>query len=129
MTTSVPLHDERVTAVRDKFMDVRVEEVSDENVCLSRSMTIKAHNKIVASCDQYVTPHVPLTPETKNSINKESLMRMPEVHEAELLDVLSARPDFDAPPKNAEEVKARRRQTRLTSCFQYTCDDSESQGV
>jgi len=71
---------------------------------------------------QYVTLHVPLTPETKDSINKELLMKMPKgatlintarpevVHEAEMLEVLSARPDFcylsDVPPKNAEEVKA-----------------------
>merc|ERR1712107_593750 len=61
---------------------------------------------------QYVTLHVPLTPETKDSINKELLntARPEVVHEAEMLEVLSARPDFcylsDVPPKNAEEVKA-----------------------
>jgi len=71
---------------------------------------------------QYVTLHVPLTPETKDSINKELLSRMPPggtlintarpevVHEAELLEVLQARGDFcylsDVAPKNIEEVKA-----------------------
>merc|ERR1712139_309171 len=71
---------------------------------------------------QYVTLHVPLTPETKDSINKDLLTRMPPggtlintarpevVHEAELLEVLQARPDFcylsDVAPKNIEEVKA-----------------------
>jgi len=71
---------------------------------------------------QYVSLHVPLTPETKESINKELLTRMPAggtlintarpevVHEAELLEVLQARPDFgylsDVAPKNIEEVKA-----------------------
>jgi D-3-phosphoglycerate dehydrogenase len=70
---------------------------------------------------QYVTLHVPLTPETNASINKALLMRMPQggtlinsarmevVHEAEMLEVLAARPDFcylsDVPPKNIEEVK------------------------
>ena len=34
-------------AVRDEFMDVSVEEVSDKNGCLSRSMTIKAINTIM----------------------------------------------------------------------------------
>jgi D-3-phosphoglycerate dehydrogenase len=70
---------------------------------------------------QYVTLHVPLTDETKESINKKLLMTMPKggtlintareevVHEAELLEVLQARPDFcylaDVAPKNQEEVK------------------------
>ena len=34
-------------AVRDEFMDVSDEEVSDKNGCLSRSMTIKAINTIM----------------------------------------------------------------------------------
>ena len=71
---------------------------------------------------QYVTLHVPLTPETKDPINRELLVKMmkgatlinsarPEVmHEAEMLEVLSARPDFchfsKVPRKNAEESKA-----------------------
>ena len=47
-----PLHVESVIAVRDKFLDASDEEVSDGDGCLSRSMTIKAHNKavIVETC-------------------------------------------------------------------------------
>merc|ERR1719183_996556 len=71
---------------------------------------------------QYVSLHVPLTPETKESINKDLLSKMPKggalintsrvevVHEGDLLEVLKARPDFsylsDVAPKNTEDVKA-----------------------
>jgi len=71
---------------------------------------------------EYVSLHVPLTPETKDSINKALLTKLPKggtlintarhevVHEAELLEVLKERPDFcylcDVAPKNAEEIKA-----------------------
>ena len=78
--------------------------MSNEDGCLSRSMTIKAYNKIMASSDrQYVTLHVPLTLETKDSMNEEQLMKMskratlinaarPEgVHEAEMLMRFSVR--------------------------------------
>ena len=41
------MHGERVVAVRDEFTDVSDEDVSDEDGCLSRSLPIKAHNKIV----------------------------------------------------------------------------------
>jgi len=70
---------------------------------------------------QYVSLHVPLTPETKDSINKELLMKLPKggtlintarvevVHEANLLEVLKERPDFcylsDVAPKNEAAVK------------------------
>jgi len=70
---------------------------------------------------QYVSLHVPLTPETKESINKALLLKMPKngtlintarqevVHEAELLEVIKERPDFcflsDVTPKNAAEIK------------------------
>ena len=47
MNTDAPSHDERVIAARDEFMDVNDEEVSDEDGCLSRSMTIKAHRRIM----------------------------------------------------------------------------------
>ena len=47
ISPDAPLHDERVIAARDEFMDVSDEEVSDENGCLSRSMTIKARRKIM----------------------------------------------------------------------------------
>merc|ERR1711972_1161056 len=55
---------------------------------------------------QYVSLHVPLTAETKESINKALLSKMPQggtlintareevVHEAELVEVLKERPDF-----------------------------------
>merc|ERR1712217_346417 len=70
---------------------------------------------------QYVSLHVPLTPETKESINKDLLMKLPKggtlintarhevVHEKELVEVLKERPDFcylsDVAPTNAEEIK------------------------
>ena len=47
VTTDAPSHDERVIAVQDKFMSVNDEEVSDEDGCLSRSMTIKAYRRIM----------------------------------------------------------------------------------
>jgi len=71
---------------------------------------------------QYISLHVPLTPETKDSINKALLSRMPKgatlintarpevIHEGDMLEVLRERADFcylsDVPPKNKEEVKA-----------------------
>eukprot|EP00439_Symbiodinium_sp_Y106_P026760 s4290_g3.t1 len=64
---------------------------------------------------QYVSLHVPLTDETKASINKELLGKMPKggtlintarlevVHEADMIEVLKTRPDFcylcDVAPK------------------------------
>ena len=45
--TDAPSHDERVIAARDEFMDVNDEELSDEDGRLSRSMTIKAHRRIM----------------------------------------------------------------------------------
>merc|ERR1719284_1988560 len=70
---------------------------------------------------QYVSLHVPLTSETRDSINKALLSTMPKgatlintarpevVHEGELLELLKERADFcylsDVPPKNADEVK------------------------
>ena len=66
--TDAPLHDESVIAVQDKLMDASDDEVSDEDGC---SMTIKANNKIVASHDnQYMTLHLLLTLETKDSVNE-----------------------------------------------------------
>ena len=41
------MHDERVVAVRDEFMDVNVGEVSHKIGCLSHSMTIHAINTIM----------------------------------------------------------------------------------
>merc|ERR1711865_284592 len=70
---------------------------------------------------QYVSLHVPLTDETKDSINKELLMSMPKagtlintarcevVNEADMVEVLKARPDFnylcDVAPKDAAPMK------------------------
>merc|ERR1712048_327164 len=70
---------------------------------------------------QYVSLHVPLTPETKESINKSLLMTMPKggtlintarhevIHEGELLEVLKDKPDFcylsDVAPKNEAAIK------------------------
>lgn len=71
---------------------------------------------------QYVSLHVPLTDETKGSINKALLSKLPKngtlintarpevVDEAEMLELVKTREDFcylsDVAPKNAEEVKA-----------------------
>jgi len=71
---------------------------------------------------QYVSLHVPLTDETKDSINKSLLSNMPKggtlintarpevVNEADLLTLVQERADFcylsDVAPKNSEEVKA-----------------------
>merc|ERR1719482_2688471 len=71
---------------------------------------------------QYVSLHVPLTDETKESINKALLMKMPKggtlintarqevVHEAEMLEVLKEKPDFcylcDVGFNAQEEAKA-----------------------
>merc|ERR1712066_616618 len=70
---------------------------------------------------QCVSLHVPLTPETKESINKSLLMKLPKggtlintarvevIHEADLLEVLKECPDFcylsDVAPKNEAAVK------------------------
>eukprot|EP00438_Fugacium_kawagutii_P019131 Skav231202 [mRNA] locus=scaffold2432:66920:70976:+ [translate_table: standard] len=71
---------------------------------------------------QYVSLHVPLTDETKASINKDLLSKMPKggtlintarvevVHEADMLDILKTRQDFcylcDVAPKDIEPFKA-----------------------
>merc|ERR1712232_672805 len=71
---------------------------------------------------QYVTPHVPLTPETKESINYELLSKLPKngtlinsarvevVHDQDMLKILKERKDIcylsDVPPKDIEAVKA-----------------------
>ena len=71
-------------------------------------MTIKANKKIAADMLDYqlVILHVRLTPETKDSIDKEPLMKMPKsttlinaacpdrVHEARDAHDLNARTDF-----------------------------------
>lgn len=68
----------------------------------------------------YVSLHIPATPQTKNSINKALLSLMPEkatlintarkevINEAELVEVFEAREDFkyiaDVAPANADEI-------------------------
>ena len=47
MIAEALLHDERVIAVRDEFLNASDEEVSDEDGCLSRSMTIKAISPVM----------------------------------------------------------------------------------
>merc|ERR1711907_502490 len=70
---------------------------------------------------QYVSLHVPLTDQTKDSINKELLTTMPKggtlintarcevVNEADMVEVLKTRADFnylcDVAPKDAEPMK------------------------
>lgn len=70
---------------------------------------------------QYVSLHVPLTDQTKESMNKALLSKMPKgatlintarpevVHEKELMDIFNERPDFcylcDVAPKNVAEIK------------------------
>jgi len=69
---------------------------------------------------QYVSLHVPLTPQTKASINKGLMMAMPKgavlintaraevIHEDDMLLVLKSRPDFcylcDVAPKKSKEM-------------------------
>jgi D-3-phosphoglycerate dehydrogenase len=70
----------------------------------------------------FVSLHIPVTPETRNSINKSMLSLLPKngvlvntarsevVHEADLVEMLSARADLgyraDVPPTNLETIKA-----------------------
>jgi len=83
--------------------------------------------KALASVDelytkcQYVSLHIPATPETKNSINYALLERMPKkailintarkevINEADLVKLMEARPDFkyltDITPSNDAELK------------------------
>jgi D-3-phosphoglycerate dehydrogenase len=70
---------------------------------------------------QYVSLHCPLTPETKESMNKALLSKFPKggtlintarqevVHEGDMLDILKERPDIcylcDVAPKNIDAIK------------------------
>mmetsp|Transcript_49287 Transcript_49287/g.107268 ORF Transcript_49287/g.107268 Transcript_49287/m.107268 type:complete len:318 (+) Transcript_49287:62-1015(+) len=94
--------------------------ISKEKIAESGATPVDSIPELFQS--QYVSLHVPLTPETKESINKALLSKMPKggtlinsarpevVHEAELLEMFKERPDFcylsDVVPKNAEDVKA-----------------------
>ena len=59
------LHDKRVIAIRDQYPDVSDEKMSNEDGCLSRSMTIQAYDELVretsdvaSRVNQHVTLHV-----------------------------------------------------------------------
>ena len=83
VTTLAPSHNERVIAVQDKFMSVNDEEVSGEDGCLSRSMTIKAYRRIVSdtSCGF----------DTRD----EGFQNQRKAHDdVEVLEILSARTGF-----------------------------------
>ena len=60
--TDAPSHGGRVIAARDESMDVNDEEVSDEDGCLSRSMTIKAHRRIMRVMISRVASEVSFQP-------------------------------------------------------------------
>ena len=77
-TTDAPLHDERVIAVRDKFLDVSDDEVSglpvpqhdDQNVQQdhgkSLQPTVILHARSTPEDQGFHQRSVPLTPETKD---------------------------------------------------------------
>jgi D-3-phosphoglycerate dehydrogenase len=93
--------------------------LSDEQISSAGAIPVKTVEELFQA--QYVSLHVPLTDETKDSINKALLTKLPKggtlintarpevVNEAELLEVLKERPDFcylsDVAPKNAAAVK------------------------
>lgn len=93
--------------------------LSEEQISASGATPVKTVEELFQA--QYVSLHVPLTNETKDSINYSLLSKLPKngtlintarpevVHEAELLAVLKERPDFcylsDVAPKNMAEVK------------------------
>jgi len=80
---------------------------------------------------QYVSLHIPATPETKNSINYALLEKMPKkavlintarkevINEADLVKLMEARPDFkyltDITPSNDAELKAKFPQRYFTT--------------
>jgi D-3-phosphoglycerate dehydrogenase len=82
---------------------------------------------------QYVSLHIPFTPETKNCINAALMRKMPKgaclinsarpevVHEDDLLATFEARPDFgyvaDVIPKNVDAIKAKLGDKFKSRCF------------
>ena len=69
--TDTPLHDESVIAVRDNFLDASDEKVSDEDGCLYDDQSAEQDRDRGDLLDHpYVTLHVRLMGETKDSINK-----------------------------------------------------------
>jgi len=81
---------------------------------------VSSVDELYTKC-QYVSLHIPATPETKNSINFALLEKMPKkallintarkevINEAELMKLMEARPDFkyltDITPSNDTELK------------------------
>ena len=121
VTTHAPSHDERVIAVQDKFMSVYDEEVSDEDGCLSRSVTIKAYRRIVSdtSCafdtrDQGFHQRR-IAHEDAEGCHTDQHGVSGGLHEAEMLEVLSARTGFCY----ISEVLHRNAETAEPSRFAY----------
>merc|ERR1712137_49691 len=93
--------------------------VKDEDIVKAGAAPVKSVEDLFTY--QYVSLHVPLTDETKASINGALLSKLPKngtlintarpevVHEADLLELVKSRADFcylsDVAPKNAAEVK------------------------
>jgi len=83
---------------------------------------VSSIDELYTKC-QYVSLHIPATPETKNSINFALLEKMPKkavlvntarkevINEADLMKLMEARPDFkyltDITPSNDAELKAK----------------------
>ena len=84
--------------------------------------TVASADELYATC-QYVSLHIPATPETKKSINYALLEKMPKkavlintarkevINEVELMQLMEARSDFkyltDITPSNDSELKAK----------------------
>jgi len=97
--------------------------------------------ELYSTC-QYVSLHVPATPETKNSINYALLEKMPKkavlintarkevIHEADLIKWMEARPDFkyftDITPSNDVELKTKFSQRYFTTPKKTGAQTSEA---
>jgi D-3-phosphoglycerate dehydrogenase len=93
--------------------------VKEEDIVAAGAVPVKSVEELFSH--QYVSLHVPLTDETKASINGALLSKLPKngtlintarpevVHEADLLELVKTRDDFnylsDVAPKNAAEVE------------------------
>jgi D-3-phosphoglycerate dehydrogenase len=93
--------------------------VKDEDIVKAGATPVKSVEELFSY--QYVSLHVPLTDETKASINGALLSKLPKngtlintarpevVHEADLVELVKSRADFcylsDVAPKNAAEVQ------------------------
>ena len=94
--TDAPLHDESVIAVRDKFLNVSDEKVSDEDGCFPQ------HDDQSVRPDRGRLARLPVR-DTSCAFGA----REQGFHQRGIAEVHSARTDFcylsDAPPDNAEE--------------------------